>query len=450
MTAPNHIIGGIVITGLFGSFLNLNILASPIFIASTIFGSLIPDIDYTKSTIGKIFRPISKYLNRRFGHRTITHSLLAMFGSFLLFAIIESTFFGRTTTSKVYLLGFFSHLILDMMTVQGVPLFYPFLRNPCVLPGNPNARFKTGNLHSETMIFCFFLLSLVFLQPLFANGFWTQYNRYFGTPKHLASEFHKSPDALNVKYTVKQGTEIIKGEGICISASDAGIVLLEKNGFHFLNKEKYTILEVIPEHMEKQLLFQTKSFIDISIDSLNNLVRNHPIKYLEVNANQNFKLLHNNVITISKNTKTDYPSKLFFQKINEPISPSASNFIFFQNPKIQTLQVQIKLLETEAEQMEILIREKQKKLKDLKFQYHNEIEISKKEAIYQTIKELEKVKIPKIDFSKIEDLQLRLQELKQSDYNNLLKEQSKITIDGNESLKLLTSFTGTITFVILI
>ena len=236
MTAPNHIIGGIVITGLFGSFLNLNILASPIFIASTIFGPLIPDIDYTKSMIGKVFRPISKYLNRRYGHRTITHSLIAMFGSFLLFAIIESTFFGKTTTSKIYLLGFFSHLVLDMMTVQGVPLFYPFLRNPCVLPGNPNARFKTGNLHSETMIFCFFLLSLVFLQPLFANGFWTQYNRYFGTPKHLASEFHKSPDALNVKYTVKRGTESIKGEGICISASDAGIVLLEENGFHILNQ----------------------------------------------------------------------------------------------------------------------------------------------------------------------------------------------------------------------
>ncbi len=79
MTAPNHIIGGIVITGLFGSFLKLNILANPIFNASTILGSLIPDIDYTKSTIGKIFRPISKYLNRRFGHRTVTHSILAMY-----------------------------------------------------------------------------------------------------------------------------------------------------------------------------------------------------------------------------------------------------------------------------------------------------------------------------------------------------------------------------------
>jgi len=55
-------------------FLNLNILASPIYIAATVVGALIPDIDYTKFMIGKIFRPISKYLNRRFGHRTITHS----------------------------------------------------------------------------------------------------------------------------------------------------------------------------------------------------------------------------------------------------------------------------------------------------------------------------------------------------------------------------------------
>jgi len=251
MTAPNHVIGGIVITGLFGSFLNLNILASPIYIAATVVGALIPDIDYTKSMIGKIFRPISKYLNRRFGHRTITHSILAMFGSFLFCAFIESTFWNHTTVSKIYLLGFFSHLILDMMTVQGVPLFYPFLRNPCVLPGNPNARFKTGNLHSETMIFCFFCVSIIFLQPLFKNGFWTQYNRYFGTPKHLASEFHKSPVALNVEYKVKRGTKILKGEGICIAAKEAEFVLLEENGFNILNKEKCTILVVKPEHTQR-------------------------------------------------------------------------------------------------------------------------------------------------------------------------------------------------------
>lgn len=451
MTAPNHIIGGIVITGLFGSFLNLNILASPIFIASTIFGSLVPDIDYSKSMIGKVFRPISKYLNRRFGHRTITHSLLAMFGSFLLFAMIESTFFEKTTTSKIYLLGYFSHLVLDMMTVQGVPLFYPFLRNPCVLPGNPNARFKTGNLHSETMIFCFFLLSLVFLQPLFANGFWTQYNRYFGTPKHLASEFHKSPDALNVKYTVKRGTEVIKGEGICIQASEAGIVLLEENGFHFLNKEKYTILEVIPVHIGKQLLFETQSFYEISVDSLNQLVRKNPIQSLEIHANFVFEIINNNISTKSKTATIEYPNHIYFKEI--PNSKLFSDIILFQNPKIQTYQNQITLLNQSLELVRISFNEKQAELKILQQEFYIEKNISQKEAIFKKIKLLEKEleQSPKSNKAsdKIIDLKLKIQELQQLDYLKLEEQKTKQNLEINSQQNASSFFSGSIVYIVL-
>ena len=448
MTAPNHIIGGIVITGLFGSFLNLNILANPIFIASTIFGSLIPDIDYTKSTIGKIFRPISKYLNRRFGHRTITHSLLAMFGSFLLFAIIEATFFDRTTTAKIYLLGFFSHLILDMMTVQGVPLFYPFLRNPCVLPGNPNARFKTGNLHSETMIFCFFLLSLVFLQPLFENGFWMQYNRYFGTPKHLASEFHKSPDALKVKYTVKKGTEIITGKGICISASDAGIVLLEENGFHVLNKEKYTILEVLPEHIGQQLLFQTQHFMEISTDSLNQLVQQNPIKFLEIYSNQNFQVSQNNRYSNTRKFKVDYPSALFFKEEKNKINTPPPT-LFFPNPRIKTMQLQMGVLKKKAQLSKLNHSKKQAQLDSLKSLFFTSENLTQREAIYQKIKQLEMTKLSVFDPTKIQELQAKLSEFQKADSNKLMAGNSKSSNlqDGNKNTK--TSFTGTITFIIL-
>ncbi len=447
MTAPNHIIGGIVITGLFGSFLNLNILLSPIYIASTIVGALIPDIDYTKSTIGKIFRPISKYLNRRFGHRTITHSLIAMFGSFLLFAIIESTFFDRTTTSKIYLLGFFSHLVLDMMTVQGVPLFYPFLRNPCVLPGNPNARFKTGNLHSETLIFCFFCVSMIFLQPLFQNGFWTQYNRYFGTPKHLASEFHKSPDALNVKYTVKKGTEIIKGNGICISASDAGIILLEENGFHLLNREKYTILEVIPEHIGKQLIFKENQFFNISIDSLNSLVQKYPIQKLELFANQSFEYFQNNISSTTKKINLKYPEELFFREIKT--SSDTTSILFFPNPKTQTLQKQLKNLFHQKAKNEFLLLQKEKTLDSLKQYFYNSKNISEKEETYNKIKTLEKIKTPVFDNSKIDELQLKISELKKMDGNKYLEQKLEALKIKKEAVINETVFTGSITFIIL-
>jgi inner membrane protein len=72
MTAPNHITGGIVF-GLFCSFFSINIFASPVFI-SVLFGSLLPDIDHTKSWIGKSVYPIAKWISRNYGHRTL-HSI---------------------------------------------------------------------------------------------------------------------------------------------------------------------------------------------------------------------------------------------------------------------------------------------------------------------------------------------------------------------------------------
>ena len=51
--------------------------ADPLPLGLAILGSQLPDLDTTTSTIGKIFFPISSWIEDRFPHRTITHSLLA-------------------------------------------------------------------------------------------------------------------------------------------------------------------------------------------------------------------------------------------------------------------------------------------------------------------------------------------------------------------------------------
>ena len=43
----------------------------------SIIGSQLPDLDSSKSIIGQIFFPISRYLENNFPHRSITHSLIA-------------------------------------------------------------------------------------------------------------------------------------------------------------------------------------------------------------------------------------------------------------------------------------------------------------------------------------------------------------------------------------
>ena len=164
MTAPNHIVGGITITGIAGGFLGINILESPYYLVTIVFAAQLPDIDHTKSLIGLTSYPIAKYLNRSYGHRTITHSLAALVTLSLLAGMASVYFTGHRIYGTVFFLAYLSHLVLDMTTVQGVPLFYPFLKNPCVVPGDPKMRFESGNLRTETMAFFFFIamgLSLI-------------------------------------------------------------------------------------------------------------------------------------------------------------------------------------------------------------------------------------------------------------------------------------------------
>ena len=333
------------------------------------------------------------------------------------------------------------------MTVQGVPLLYPFLRNPCVLPGNPEMRFRTGNLRTETMIFSFFLLSAVFLQPLIKNGFWTQYNRFFGTPKHLASEFRKSDDALLVKYIVKKGTEEIRGEGICIEATDSKIMLLEEAGFHLLDKTKYSIREVIPEHTDKSLRFEQISFMNISVDSLNQLVQDYPIQHIEIQSNNELIIYHDQLPEQSQQFKAHYPGRLWFELVEQP--DSKIELIPYSNPRIKTLQQQIQIIN---QQNDLVIQEYEnalEKLTKLKSQYIFETDLAIKERLLNHIKLLEKMDAPKVSEDKIRDLQLKIEELQLADQIKNQEKRYAIQQEYEASLPASTKVTGFVTWIVI-
>jgi len=97
-------------------------------------GALLPDIDTTKSVIGRLVKPVAKIINRKYGHRTITHSLIALIGLTAVISAFQAAYFPGLAIAQVFGLAYASHLLLDMVTVQGIPLFYPFSKNPCVLP----------------------------------------------------------------------------------------------------------------------------------------------------------------------------------------------------------------------------------------------------------------------------------------------------------------------------
>ena len=86
--------------------------------ASAALGSLLPDIDMPQSTIGRVFKPLASLLEKKCGHRTITHDVLIMVPLFIISIFVKNPiFFG-------IMLGVIGHLFLDSMTTMGVCFNY--------------------------------------------------------------------------------------------------------------------------------------------------------------------------------------------------------------------------------------------------------------------------------------------------------------------------------------
>lgn len=85
-------------------------------------GALLPDLDSPQSSFGRLIPLLSKPLHSMLGHRTITHSLLAVI---LLYSVLTSSPQWHTWADAICI-GYFSHIIGDMLIgTNGVALFWP-------------------------------------------------------------------------------------------------------------------------------------------------------------------------------------------------------------------------------------------------------------------------------------------------------------------------------------
>ena len=91
-------------------------------LALAVFGGLLPDIDHPKSWVGRRLRPVSDLVARIFGHRGITHSLVAVIGCWWL---LRHQAVPQHLAAPV-VVGYFSHLFGDLLTPGGLRLAWPF------------------------------------------------------------------------------------------------------------------------------------------------------------------------------------------------------------------------------------------------------------------------------------------------------------------------------------
>lgn len=151
MNYQAHRIGGVCATTIVATLLYHNppwqtatYVAMGISVVGGAVGGLLPDIDHPTSKIGRKVPLISGFINTLFGHRGFTHTILATilfsYMLFLLAGVIPNGFRGYYLPLALGLsVGYVSHLLLDMLTVSGIPLFYPFSNHTFRL-----ARLKSG------------------------------------------------------------------------------------------------------------------------------------------------------------------------------------------------------------------------------------------------------------------------------------------------------------------
>ncbi|MCB0187146.1 MAG: metal-dependent hydrolase, partial [Caldilineaceae bacterium] len=110
---------------------------------------LLPDIDSQTSTVGRLLPELSRQIERYVGHRTLTHSLLAV-------GFLAGSLALVTPDWSILTLAYASHIVLDMLVGGniGVTLLWPL-----------SQRFKLGHINSasrgELVLTSFFGLLLI-------------------------------------------------------------------------------------------------------------------------------------------------------------------------------------------------------------------------------------------------------------------------------------------------
>lgn len=89
-------------------------------------GGLLPDIDHPNSKIGRRLLPASWTIRAVFGHRTITHGMFFFSALTALSALAVQRGLLHFDLFICFVAGYALHIIADMLTPHGVPLFYPF------------------------------------------------------------------------------------------------------------------------------------------------------------------------------------------------------------------------------------------------------------------------------------------------------------------------------------
>ena len=166
--------------------------AHPLPLALAILGSQLPDLDTTTSLIGQVCYPISSWIETRFPHRSVTHSLVAMAGLAAV-ALPIGYACGHLKAAAAVPLGHGLACFSDCFTRQGVQLFWP---DPAwaISVSNPNRRLKTGGPGEYWVLAAAVVLLLVGLNVAGGGGVSVAVGQQIGLRETALATYNANPE----------------------------------------------------------------------------------------------------------------------------------------------------------------------------------------------------------------------------------------------------------------
>ena len=192
MMTPTHIFFSVAMTSITTGTANLELLG----VAAL--ASLLPDIDTSKSYIGRLFFPISQWLEANTVHRGITHSFLAT--GVLTLVTYPIALFNYPHIWHGLILGYFFGWFGDVFTKSGVEAFYPSHAR-LIIPKNPRLRLSSGSNGEWFLLMVLVAIAVISININSAGGIIRSFNQTLGIPSG-AIETVKAESAsylLNVK-----------------------------------------------------------------------------------------------------------------------------------------------------------------------------------------------------------------------------------------------------------
>lgn len=152
--------------------------ADPFVLGTAAIASQLPDVDTSKSVVGRLLFPISHFLEKRYPHRSITHSFVAT-GAIALLAIPMA--FWEQKSWYALVLGYFCGWFGDVFTRSGVTAFYPS-KARLVIPGNPRLRLSTGSGAEYFILILLVAIAITSINISSSGGILKAFNQMLAMP----------------------------------------------------------------------------------------------------------------------------------------------------------------------------------------------------------------------------------------------------------------------------